>query len=156
MNVRTLCNLRRWSAVLVAAVLTVPLAARAADTAPPKLEIRGAAILAHPCGKVAIKHMGLVHAGKMDEAMKLGTPEMQTQWKALPEKDRTAMTGMMKEMSKSEAEFSAAIKAGGLLVVEGSQATLTVKQDHKDANGTSSETMTERYALDGTTCRITH
>jgi hypothetical protein len=158
MNVRTLFDLRRWSAVLVAAVLTVPLAARAAaaDTAPPKLEIRGAAILSHPCGKAAVKHMGLVHAGKMDEAMKLGTPEMQAQWKALPEKDRTMMSGMMKETSKTEAEFSAEIKAGGLLVVEGSQATLTVKQDHKDANGTSSETMTERYALDGTTCRITH
>jgi hypothetical protein len=156
MNVR---NLRRWSAVLVAAVLTLPLAARAAlatDTAPPKIEIRGAAILSHPCGKVVVKNMGLVHAGKFDEAMKLGTPEMQAQWKALPEKDRTAMSGMMKEMSKSEAELSAAIKAGGLLVVEGSQATLTVKQDHKDADGTSSETTTHLFALDGTTCRITH
>jgi len=149
-------NVRRWSAVLVAAVLTLPLAARAADTAPPKLEIRGAAILSHPCGKVAVKHMGLVHADKMDEAMKLGTPEMQAQWKALPEKDRAMMSGMMKETSKSEVDFSAGIKAGGLLVVEGSQATLTVKQDHKDANGTSSETMTERYVIDGTTCRITH
>jgi len=156
MNVR---NVRRWSAVLAAAMLTLPLAARAAaaaDTAPPKLEIRGAAILAHPCGKVAVKHMGLVHAGKFDEAMKLGTSEMQEKWKALPEKDRTGMSGMMKEMSKSEAEFSAEIKAGGLLVVEGSQATLTVKQEHKDANGTSSETTTHLFALDGTTCRITH
>jgi hypothetical protein len=154
MNVRTFFNRRRWSAVLVAAVLALPLAARAADT--PKLEIRGAAILAHPCGKVAVKNMGLVHAGKFDEAMQLGTPEMQAQWKALPEKDRAMMTGMMKETSKSEAEFSAAVKAGGLLVVEGSKATLTVKQDHKDANGTSSETTTHLFALDGTTCRITH
>jgi hypothetical protein len=153
MNVR---NVRSWSAVLVAAVLTVPLAARAADTAPPKLEIRGAAILAHPCGKVAVKNMGLVHAGKFDEAMKLGTPERQAKWKALPEKDRTMMSGMMKELSTTEAEFSAAIKAGGLLAVEGSKATLTVKQDHKDANGTSSETTTQLYALDGTTCRVTH
>lgn len=153
MNVRIV---RRWSAVLVAAVLTLPLAARAADTAPPKIEIRGAAILSHLCGKVAVQHMGLVHAGKMDEATRLGTPEMQAQWKALPEKDRTMMGGMMKEMSKTEAEFSAEIKAGGVLVVEGNKATLTVKQDHKDANGTSSETMTQLYALDGRMCRITH
>src|SRR4051795_13283385 len=147
MNDRTLFNLRRWSAVLVA-VLALPLAARAAaaaDTAPPKLEIRGAAILAHPCGKVAVKNMALAHAGKFDEAMKLGTPEMQAQWKALSEKDRAMMSGMMKETSKTEAEFSAAVKSGGLLVVEGSQATLTVKQDHKDANGTSSETTTQNF-----------
>ena len=155
MDVRTRINLRRWSAVLVAAVLTAPLAARAADTAPPKLEIRGAAILSHPCGKVAVKHMGLVHAGKFDEATKLGTPEMQAQWKALPDKDRTMMTGMMKEPSKTEAEFSAEIKAGGLLAVEGSKATLTVKQEHKDAEGTSSDTMTQRFVIDGTTCRMT-
>jgi hypothetical protein len=158
MNDRTFFNRRRWSAVLVAAVLTVPLVARAAaaDTAPPKIEIRGAAILSHPCGKVAVKNMGLVHAGKFDEAMKLGTPEMQTKWKALPEKDRAMMSEMMKETSETAAEFSAAVKAGGLLVVEGSQATLTVKQEHKDANGTGTKTMTQFFALDGTTCRITH
>lgn len=160
MDVRTRINLRRWSAVLVAAVLTAPLAARAAaappaDTALPKLEIRGAAILSHPCGKVAVKNMGLVHAGKFDEAAKLGTPEMQAQWKALPDKDRAMATGMMKELSKTEAEFSDEIKAGGLLAVEGSKATLTVKQVHKDAEGTSSDTMTQLFVIDGTTCRIT-
>src|SRR5579872_419164 len=106
MNARILFNRRRWSVVLAAA-LALPLAVRAADTTPPKLEIRGAAILSHPCGKVAVKHMGLVHAGKMDEATKLGTPEMQAQWKALPEKERAMMSDMMKATSTTEAEFSA-------------------------------------------------
>jgi len=120
----------------------------------PKTEIQGAAILDHPCGKVAVKHMGLVHAGKLEEAAKLGTQEMQDGWKALPADDRKMMTEMMKATSKSGEQFSAEIKAGGLLVVEGKSATLTVKQDHKDANGTSSETLTQRYVLDGATCRI--
>jgi hypothetical protein len=147
-------NIRRSSAVLLALALCFPLLGRA-QTAPPKTEIQGAAILDHPCGKVAVKHMGLVHAGKIDEASKLGTQEMQDQWKALPAKDRTMMSGMMKEMSKSEAQFSNEIKAGGTLVIEGNSATLTVKQEQKDANGSVSDTLTQKYVLDGATCRIT-
>ena len=121
---------------------------------PPKTEIHGAAILDHPCGKVAVKHMGLVHAGKMEEAGKLGTQEMQDQWKAMPAKDRAMMTEMMKEMSKTEEQFAADIKAGGSLVIEGSKATLTIKQEHKDANGTVADTLTQSYRLDGAVCRI--
>ena len=34
------------------------------------------------------------------------------------------------------------------------QATLTVKQEHKDANGTSSDTLTQLFVIDGTTCRM--
>jgi type IV secretory pathway VirB10-like protein len=143
-------NSRRLSSLL-SAVLFLTLVSRlsAAPT-----EIKGAAILAHPCGKVAVKHMGLAHAGKIEEATKLGTKEMQEQWKALPAEDRKMMSGMMKEMAKTEAEFSAEIKASGLLVVDGKDATLTVKQEHKDANGSSTETMTQHYVLDGATCLI--
>lgn len=143
---------RMTAAVLCAAGLLMPLAIHAAAE---KTEIKGAAILQHPCGKVAIKHMGLVHAGKMEEATKLGIQEMQDQWKALAADERKMMSGMMKEMSKTEEQFTAEIKAGGLLVVEGDAATLTVKQEHHDANGTSTDTMTQRYALAGGVCRIT-
>jgi hypothetical protein len=144
-------SLHRWSAVLLIAALFVPLSGRADS----KTEIKGAAILDHPCGKVAVKHMGLVHAGKMEEASRLGTPEMQEKWNALPAKDRTMMTEMMKEMSKPEAQFADEIKAGGVLVVDGKSATLTVQQEHKDANGTSSDTLTQNYEIDGGKCLIT-
>ena|SRR5947209_6135533 len=148
-------NTRRTSALLLlTAALSLTLLGQARAESP-KTEIQGAAILDHPCGKVAVKHMGLVHAGKIEEASKLGTQEMQEQWKALPAEDRKMMSEMMKATSKSEAELSADIKAGGLLVVEGKSATLTVKQEHKDANGSSTETLTQRYVLDGATCRIT-
>ena len=119
-----------------------------------KSEIKGAAILEHVCGKITVKHMGLVHAGNMVEAVKLGTKEMQEQWKAMPEEDRLMTSVMMNKMSLSEADFSAQIKANGLLVVEGSSATLTVTQDHKDANGTSTSTMTQNLKIDGAACRI--
>ena len=119
-----------------------------------KSEIKGAAILEHACGKTAVKHMGLVHAGNMIEAVKLGTTEMQGEGKALPEQDRLMMSVMMSKMSLSEADFSAQIKGNGLLVVEGPSATLTVEQEHKDANGTSTETMTQNFKIDGAACRI--
>jgi hypothetical protein len=147
-------NTRRVSTVLVSLVLFLALLGRA--QASPKTEIKGAAILDHPCGKVAVKHMQLVHAGKMEEATKLGTKEMQEQWKALPAKDRTMMSGMMKEMSEPDAQFSGEIKASGLLVVDGPGATLTIKKEHKDANGTTSETWTQQYVLDKGACLITH
>jgi hypothetical protein len=147
-------NARRMSTVLLSVALSLPLLSQAGAESS-KTEIKGAAILDHACGKVAVKHMGLVHAGKMEEATKLGTQEMQDQWKAMPEEDRKMMSGMMKEMSKTEAAFSAEIKASGLLVVEGDNATLTITQEHKDANGSSTSTLTQRYKLDGSTCRIT-
>jgi hypothetical protein len=145
---------RRISAVLFCLVLSLTLTGPA-HAAASKVEIKGAAILDHACGKVAVKHMGLVHAGKMDEATKLGSKEMQEQWKAMPAADRTMMSGMMKDMSKTEAQFSAEIKSNGLLLVEGSKATLTVKQEHKDANGTSTDTLTQNYVIDGANCWIT-
>jgi hypothetical protein len=119
-----------------------------------KSEIKGAAVLDHPCGKVSVKQMGLVHAGKMDEANKLTTKEMQDQWKAMPAADKTMMTGMMKEMSQTEEAYSAAIKANGSLIVDGGNATLTVKKTTKDKSGSSTETMTQNFKIDGNTCLI--
>jgi len=147
-------NSRLLATAAVCLVLLLTLSAQA-QAATGKTEIKGAAILDHPCGKVAVKHMGLVHAGKFDDAGKLSTKEMQEQWKALSAADRTMMTGMMKEMSQTEADFSAAIKANGLLVVDGKTATLTVKVEHKDKNGSSTDTTTQNYVLDGASCLIT-
>jgi hypothetical protein len=120
-----------------------------------KSEIKGAAILEHPCGKVSVKQMGFAHAGKMDEANKLTTKEMQDQWKAMPAKDQTMMSGMMKEMSQTEADYSADIKSSGVLVVDGPAATLTVSKTTKDKNGTSTSTTTQNFKVDGNQCLVT-
>jgi len=117
-------------------------------------EIKGAAILEHACGKTAVKHMGLVHAGKMAEAVKLGTQAMQDEWNKMPAQDREMMSGMMKEMSQSEADFSAEIKANGLLAVDGGKATLTITKKTQDASGSGTETMTQKYAIDAKGCWI--
>jgi hypothetical protein len=144
---------RRFSAVLISAAVPILLFG-AAGIAVAKSEIKGAAILDHPCGKVAVKFMGLAHAGKIEDANKLSTKEMQDQWTKMPEKDRTMMSGMMKDMSQTEAQYSADIKANGVLVVDGPSATLTVKKETKDKNGSSSETMTQKFKIDGSQCLI--
>ena len=142
-------NIRRMSAVLFCTVLSFPLLGRA-EAAP--AEIKGAKILEHPCGKVAVKFMGLVHDGKVDEATKLGTQAMQDDWKGMEGDERKGMSEMMKEMSSSAAQFSADIKKVGLLVIDGNNGTLTVKKPGPDGKG--SHTQTQRYEIDGDTCMI--
>lgn len=143
-------NIRRVVLLSACALSLVALAAPAAAE-----EIQGGAILEHACGKTAVKHMGLVHAGKMADAVKLGTPEMQKEWNALPAEEREMMAGMMKEMAKSEADFAAEIKAYGALAVDGKAATLTVTKKTEDASGSGTETMTQKYTIDAQGCWIT-
>ncbi len=117
-------------------------------------EIKGAQILEHPCGKLAVKSTGLLNQGKFEEANKLTTPAMQERWKAMPAKDRAMMVDIGKLMSPTEAQFSADIKASGVLMVEGQGAKLTVTKTKKDANGSSTSTTTQEYALNGSECLI--
>jgi hypothetical protein len=144
---------RRLEALGINAVLSIALFSIAA-AASAKSEIKGAAILDHPCGKTSVKQMGLTHAGKMEEANKLTTKEMQDQWKAMPAKDKTMMSGMMKEMSQTEDQYAADIKANGVLVVDGPTAMLTVKKTTKDKSGSSTSTMTQNFKIEGNTCLV--
>ena len=144
---------RRLEALGINAVLSVALFSIAAAGSA-KSEIKGAAILDHPCCKTSVKQMGLTHAGKMEEANKLTTKEMQDQWKAMPAKDKTMMSGMMKEMSQTEDQYAADIKANGVLVVDGPTAVLTVKKTTKDKSGSSTSTMTQNFKIDGNQCLV--
>jgi len=144
---------RRLSMLRLNIVLLLVLCG-VAGVASAKSEIKGAAILDHPCGKTSVKQMGLTHAGKMEEANKLTTKEMQDQWKAMPAKDKTMMSGMMKEMSQTEDQYSADIKANGVLIVDGPTAMLTVKKTTKDKSGSSTSTMTQNFKIEGNTCLV--
>ncbi|MFO1310900.1 MAG: hypothetical protein U1F41_02425 [Burkholderiales bacterium] len=73
----------------------------------------------------------------------------------MPANDRAMVAGMMKEMSQTEAQFSNDIKANGALTVDGGNATLVVKKTTRDANGSSTSTMTQKFKLDGGQCLIT-
>lgn len=117
-------------------------------------ELKGAAILNHACGKVAVRQMGLIHAGKFDDANQLSTRELQEQWKAMPAKDRDMMKGMMKELAESESKFAAGIRSDGVLMENGQDATLTVTKVVKDANGSSTTTTTHQFRMNGGECLV--
>jgi hypothetical protein len=142
------------SARAVSASLSLAVGLALAAPALAASEIKGKAILDHPCGKTALKHMGLVNAGKMAEAMKLGSPEMIAKWEALPADERGMVSEMMQALSKTEAEFAGEIEAHGVLTVDGKSAKLVVEKKTTDASGTSTETHTQDFAFDGKTCLI--
>ena len=146
-------NRRRLPDFCLSTVLPVVLCV-VAGSAYGATEIKGAAILDHPCGKVAVKQVGLVHAGKFDEANKLSTKEMQQQWDAMPAKDTADMSGMAKAMSPTQEQFTASVKASGVLVIDGPAATLTTKTTTKDANGSSTETTTQKFRVTGSECLV--
>ena len=140
-------------AVAAAVALLAALVAAAAG-AQEKTEVRGAAILDHPCGKTALRHMGLLHAGKYEEAWALATPQVREHWDAMPEGQRKAIFRALRDMSEAEGEFSAEIQRLGVLVVEGDAATLTVEKTTKTENGSMTETLSQRFVLDGGACLI--
>ncbi|MEO5672413.1 MAG: hypothetical protein ABIR26_17130 [Ramlibacter sp.] len=104
-------------------------------------EFKGAAILDHVCGKV-------------DDANKLSTQEMNDRWKNMPAKDREMMTAMAKELSPTEAQYTADIRSHGLLVVNGPTGKLTVEKKTQDANGSSTQTTTQEFRITGSECLV--
>jgi hypothetical protein len=115
-------------------------------------EIKGAEILNHPCGKLAVKAMGLLSQGKFEEANKLSTKALQDRWTATPAAERAMVAELAKAMSPSEGEYTAMIKADGLLVVDDKAGKLTVTQKSKDASGSSTRTITSKFAVNGGEC----
>jgi len=72
----------------------------------------------------------------------------------MPEKDRKMMADMSKTMSPSAEEYSDAIRKTGVLTVDGASALLTVSQTKRDANGSSTSTMTQKLAMEGGQCLV--
>ena len=72
----------------------------------------------------------------------------------MPAKDKTELSGLAKAMSPPQEQFTAQVKAGGVLVVDAGSATLTTKTTTKDANGSSTETTTQKFKLNGGECLV--
>ena len=110
-------------------------------------------------GKVEVKVVAGFPGGSPDlpasrDRVAKFTKEMQDQWRAMPAQDRTMMSGMMQAMSQTEEAYGAAIKANGVLFVDGANATLTVRKTAKDKSGSSTETTTQKFKVDGDKCLI--
>lgn len=88
------------------------------------MEIKGAAIMKHPIGALALKQVKLVHAGKIDEVYALRTASEQADWKNASASDRKDFAEMMPLRAPAYATFEAALSKSGVLKVDGNQAEL--------------------------------
>ncbi len=146
--------MNRTALTRVALSMLAALAASASAPASASAELRGAAVLDHPCGKVGLQQMGYLHAGNVEAANRLSTADMQQRWQAMPARDRAMMTDMAKTMSPSSDQYAADIRKNGTLVIDGTKAVLTVQTTHKDANGSSTSTSTQDFVFDGKQCLV--
>ena len=107
--------------------------------------IQGADILKHPIGALALQYSDLLHAGKMDDVMRLATAEAQAKWKAEPASERAESAAYRKKTVPKRAALSAAIQSGGLLIIEDdARASLNLIQteQHSTTPGVVSGTST--------------
>ncbi|TWO71733.1 hypothetical protein FN976_08975 [Caenimonas sedimenti] len=134
------------------ATLALLLAGGAATAA--TTQIKGAEILAHACGKVGVKQMGLLNQGKMDEANALVTPELRPQWEKASAAERAMVGTMVKAVSPTEADYSASIRTHGVLTIDGTAATLKVEKKTTSGSGSSTTTMTQKFRITGADCLV--
>ena len=80
--------------------------------------IQGADIPTHPIGALALQYSDLVHAGKMDDVMRLATAEAQAKWKWEPASERAESAAYRRKTLPKRAALTAAIPSGGLLIIE--------------------------------------
>lgn len=137
-------------ALLSMILLGIGVALSAAET-----RIKGAEILKHPIGDLALKYADALHGGGMDDAMKLASKKAQAKWKNLPASERAEIAAFLKKMVPKKSELAAGIQAGGILIIEDdSRATLNVvKVEQNSAKpGTvdsSSTTIALPFELEG-------
>lgn len=110
--------LTRYAAAGIAAF--VVLAAGTVSAQDP--DLTGKAALDHPAVQLAVKAAGLITAGKIDEAMALGTKESVDEWKALSAGDRAEMTARLARITPDPDVFARAVTDDGTLAVMGDTA----------------------------------
>ena len=116
----------RKTSMFVSALFTVVLGIGAALSAA-ETRIKGAEILKHPIGDLALRYADALHGGGMDDAMKLASKKAQAEWKRLPASERAESSAYLKKMIPKRTELAAGIQAGGILLIEDdSRATLNV------------------------------
>jgi hypothetical protein len=99
------------SAIAFASTLIGTLCASAQTPA----DIRGEAILTHQIGRVAQQYVELLHANKMDEAMKLASTAAQATWNTQTAADKKDSIEFLQKLLPNRAQLVDGIKNGGLI-----------------------------------------
>ena len=124
----------------LARAVSGPAATGAAAVAIPKSErIEGAAILAHPIGALALRYATALHAKGGDVAA-LSSKKAQAERQALPKSERAESDAYLRKMVPAAAALEAAIRAGGVLMLEGPKATLNLVRSESTKNADGSVT----------------
>ncbi len=128
---------------LAKAVAGAPVAGAAAI--PTTERIQGAAILAHPVGAVALDYARRLHAKGGDVAA-LSSRAAQAKRKAMPKDERAESDAFVRGMVPAADALDAAIRAGGVLLVEGPKATLNLVRTETSKNADGSVTSSSSTA----------
>jgi hypothetical protein len=91
--------------------------------------LKGAAALKHPAIQVALKAAELMKAGKIDEAVALGTKASTTEWKAMSAADRKDIGAGMASRSPGPKAFADAILKNGELSLMENNAIVSFSVD---------------------------
>lgn len=131
-----------------------PMVIAGAASPSEETRIEGDDLLKHPVARLATEYVELVHAGKIDDAMRrLASTEAQEQWKAEPASERAASLDFRKRTLPTPAEFKSLLPTGVLIVEDGERGMLNVirKEQRSSKPGTveySSTTVAIPFVLE--------
>ncbi len=124
-----------------------------------QVRIENEDLLAHPVWPLVLEYLDLVHAGKIDEAKRLATSEVQAKWTEEPASEKTESLAFLRKNLPTRTEVTEAVKGGGdsraVLIVENDEvATLNVirterRQQAPGEMSISSTTMAIAFAKEG-------
>lgn len=110
--------------------------------------VEGNDILGHAIGALALQYLDLIHAGRIEDAKKLATSDVQTKWKTEPAAEKAESLAFLKKTLPTRAAVVAGLKAGtaamkGLLIIEDDKtAMLNVITSEQKKTGASTTTYT--------------
>ncbi|MFO1306705.1 MAG: hypothetical protein U1F54_23525 [Burkholderiales bacterium] len=128
---------RRSTIALAAVLLALPVSPLLAE----ETRIKGADIMKHPIGPLAVQYVELVQAGRMEDALKLAYGKAQAEWKKYPG-ERASYTNFMKKMMPSKSDLDASLKSSAILIVDGNKGTLNVIKMEQQSGSPGSVTGT--------------
>jgi hypothetical protein len=109
--------------------------------------IEGIDILNHPVGKLALQYLDLIHAGKIDDAKKLATADVQAKWTREPSGEKADTLAYLRKTLPTRAAVTEGLKAGknlnAVLIIEDDKlATLNLTVSSQKAAGANTTNYT--------------
>lgn len=110
-----------------------------------EVRVEDADILTHPIGKLALEYLDLIHAGKIDDAKRLATSDVQAEWKSESAGGRAESLAFFRANLPTRAIVAAGLQAGTdprgvLLIQDDATAMLNLITSTQEKTGPSTTT----------------